>query len=139
MMRNRWPVLAVLFLARTAMAVQFQSVGSLGPILAQNLTLDYAAIGTLIGLYFLPGIVIALPGGIPAHAFCFGEDQGRYFATLPEASLSGFLAAARVAGVPATPIGRTGGNALTLQGGNTISLARLAAAHEGFLPRLMGS
>src|SRR5262249_23237237 len=63
MIRNRWLVLAVLFLARTAMAVQFQSVGSLGPILARDLALDYAAIGTLIGLYMLPSVVIALPGG----------------------------------------------------------------------------
>src|SRR5215472_10607730 len=69
MMRNRWLVLAVLFLARTAMAVQFQSVGSLGPILAQELALDYAAIGTLIGLYMLPGVVIALPGGVLMQRF----------------------------------------------------------------------
>jgi predicted MFS family arabinose efflux permease len=69
MMRNRWLVLAVLFLARTAMAVQFQSVGALGPILAQDLALDYASIGTLIGLYMLPGVVIALPGGVLMQRF----------------------------------------------------------------------
>ena len=69
MIRNRWIVLAVLFLARTAMAVQFQSVGALGPILAQDLALDYAAIGTLIGLYMLPGVVIALPGGVLMQRF----------------------------------------------------------------------
>jgi phosphoribosylformylglycinamidine synthase len=105
---------------------------------------DLADGGLLVGLTEMAlagriGAEIALARDIPAHAFCFGEDQGRYLATLPESSLSGFLAAARAAGVPAAPIGRTGGNALTLQGGNTISLARLAAAHEGFLPRLMGS
>jgi predicted MFS family arabinose efflux permease len=69
MIRNRWVVLTVLFLARTAMAVQFQSVGALGPILAQDLALDYAAIGTLIGLYMLPGVVIALPGGVLMQRF----------------------------------------------------------------------
>ena len=79
-----------------------------------------------------------LPRDIPAHGFCFGEDQARYLATLPAAGLEGFLEAARKAGVPALALGRTGGNALTLQGGNTISLTTLAAAHEGFLPRLMG-
>jgi phosphoribosylformylglycinamidine synthase len=84
------------------------------------------------------GAEIALPRDIPAHGFCFGEDQARYLATLPAAALDGFLAAARKAGVPAIALGRTGGNALTLQGGNTISLTTLAAAHEGFLPRLMG-
>ncbi|MBV8754876.1 MAG: MFS transporter [Hyphomicrobiales bacterium] len=69
MIRSRWFMLIVLFLARTAMAVQFQSVGSLGPILAQDLALDYAAIGTLIGLYMLPGVVIALPGGVLMQRF----------------------------------------------------------------------
>ncbi|HKF64526.1 MAG TPA: AIR synthase-related protein, partial [Dongiaceae bacterium] len=117
-----------------------------GRIAAGRLTAchDLADGGLLVGLAEMAlagriGAEIALAPGIPAHAFCFGEDQGRYLATLPEASLSDFLAAAHAAGVPASPIGRTGGNALTLQRGNTISLARLAAAHEGFLPRLMGS
>ena len=64
MIRNRWLVLAVLFLARTAMAVQFQSVGALGPILVDRLAIDYALLGTLIGLNMLPGFVIALPSGM---------------------------------------------------------------------------
>jgi phosphoribosylformylglycinamidine synthase len=85
------------------------------------------------------GAEIALPRDIPAHGFCFGEDQARYLATLPASALDGFLAGGREGGVPAIALGRTGGNALTLQGGNTISLTTLAAAHEGFLPRLMGS
>jgi phosphoribosylformylglycinamidine synthase II len=105
---------------------------------------DLADGGVLVGLAEMAlagrtGAEITLPADIPAHAFCFGEDQGRYLATLPETALPGFLEAARVAGVPAALLGRTGGNALTVQGGNTISLARLAAAHEGFLPRLMSS
>ena len=69
MIGNRWLILAVVFLARTAMAVQFQSVGSVGPILAQELAIDYAAVGTLIGLYMLPGVVIALPGGVLMQRF----------------------------------------------------------------------
>jgi phosphoribosylformylglycinamidine synthase subunit PurL len=85
------------------------------------------------------GAEVAVPGNLPAHGFCFGEDQARYLVTLSEARAFGFLEAARAAGVPAAIIGRTGGNALTVQGGNTISLARLAAAHEGFLPRLMSA
>lgn len=63
-MRNRWTMLAVLFLARTAMSYQFQSVGSLSPFLVSDLGMDYAALGTLIGLYKLPGLVLALPGGV---------------------------------------------------------------------------
>jgi len=46
MTQNRWFMLALLFLARTAMGLQFQTVGSVGPILVDALSIDYAAIGT---------------------------------------------------------------------------------------------
>ena len=80
-----------------------------------------------------------MPNDLPAHGFCFGEDQARYLVTLAKPEAEGLLAAARNAGVPARIIGRTEGNALTLTGGNTISLSKLAGAHEGFFPRLMGA
>lgn len=69
MPQNRWLILALLFLARTAMGFQFQSVGSIVPILVDSLRIDYAAVGTLIGLYLLPGVLIALPGGVIGERF----------------------------------------------------------------------
>jgi predicted MFS family arabinose efflux permease len=69
MNRNRWSVLALLSLARTAMAFQFQTVGSLAPDLVDAFALDYARLGTLIGLYLLPGVLIALPGGMLGGRF----------------------------------------------------------------------
>jgi phosphoribosylformylglycinamidine synthase len=83
------------------------------------------------------GASIALPKDIPAHGFCFGEDQGRYLVTVAKPKAESLLAAARGAGVPALILGESGGNALTVDGGNTISLSKLRAAHEGFLPALM--
>jgi phosphoribosylformylglycinamidine synthase len=83
------------------------------------------------------GASITLPGDVPPHAFCFGEDQGRYLVTLAKPKADALLAAARKAGIPVAILGETGGNALTLAGGNTISLSKLRAAHEGFLPGLM--
>jgi phosphoribosylformylglycinamidine synthase II len=83
------------------------------------------------------GALIDLPQDLPVHAACFGEDQGRYLVTLAKPEADRLVAAAKTAGVPAQIIGRTEGNALTLAGGNTISLSELAVAHEGFLPRLM--
>lgn len=62
-------MLFVLFLARTAMAYQFQTVASDGPFLIDTLGIGYAELGTLIGLYMLPGIVIALPGGMLGQRF----------------------------------------------------------------------
>jgi len=64
MPEKRWLILLVLFLARTALAIQFQAVASAGPFLLVALAIDYAALGLLIGLHSLPGMVIAIPGGV---------------------------------------------------------------------------
>jgi len=66
---NRWVILTIAFLARTTMALQFQTVGSLGPDLVRTFAIDHGALGTLIGLYMLPGVVIALPGGLLGQRF----------------------------------------------------------------------
>lgn len=62
-MRNRWLVLAVLFLVRLTMAFQFQSVAAVAPLLGGAFGVGLADIGMLIGLYLAPGVVLALPGG----------------------------------------------------------------------------
>ena len=62
-LRNRWGILAVLFAVRLTMAFQFQSVGAVAPLLGHELGWSLADIGLLIGLYFTPGVAIALPGG----------------------------------------------------------------------------
>ncbi|MCK1733774.1 MFS transporter [Bradyrhizobium sp. 138] len=62
-MRNRWGVLAILFIVRLTIAFQFQSVAAVAPLLQQTFGVGLADIGILIGLYFTPGVVLALPGG----------------------------------------------------------------------------
>ena len=51
---RRWLILLVLFTARAAIAFQFQSIPALSPLLVENLQIDYALLGTLVGLYMLP-------------------------------------------------------------------------------------
>jgi MFS family permease len=62
-LRNRWGILAVLFTVRLAMAFQFQSVAAVAPLLGSKFGVGLADIGLLIGLYFTPGVALALPGG----------------------------------------------------------------------------
>src|SRR5580765_8576261 len=57
-------MLAALTFARTSMGFQFQSVAALAPFVVPELGLDHAQLGWLIGIYLLPGVVIALPGGL---------------------------------------------------------------------------
>jgi MFS family permease len=68
-MENRWAILAVLFFVRTVMGFQFQSVASVAPFIMADLNLDFAQFGILIGLYQLPGLVLAFPGGLLGRRF----------------------------------------------------------------------
>ena len=68
-MAHRWIVLALVFVTRTSMGFQFQSVASVAPLMIADLGLSYAQLGTLIGLYMLPGAFFALPGGVIGHRF----------------------------------------------------------------------
>src|SRR5882757_3016703 len=62
-LRNRWGILAVLFAVRATMAFQFQSVAAVAPLLSSEYGVGLADVGVLIGLYFAPGVALALPGG----------------------------------------------------------------------------
>ena len=68
-LRNRWGNLAVLFVVRLSMAFQFQSVAAVAPLLGTNFGVSLADIGLLIGLYFTPGVALALPGGAIGQRF----------------------------------------------------------------------
>jgi phosphoribosylformylglycinamidine synthase subunit PurL len=77
--------------------------------------------------------------GESAAAWLFGEDQGRYLVAVAPNRLGRVEAEAGRAGVLARRIGATGGVALTLDGGDAISLQELAEIHRSWLPALMGT
>jgi MFS family permease len=68
-MADRWLALALIFITRVSMGVQFQSMASVGPLVVADLRLSYAQLGTLVGLYLLPGVALALPGGLLARRY----------------------------------------------------------------------
>ena len=51
------------------MGFQFQSVGAVSPLLMSHLRITNADLGLLIGLFSLPGVVLALPGGLLGERF----------------------------------------------------------------------
>jgi phosphoribosylformylglycinamidine synthase len=105
-------------------------------ILAGNVTAchDISDGGLLVAVaeMALAGNTGATLTPLESHAFWFGEDQARY--VLAVADSAALLAAAGRAGVPATQIGHTGGNSLTLPGTSAIFLAMLRDANERFFP-----
>jgi predicted MFS family arabinose efflux permease len=66
---ERWLILAVLTFARIAVGFQFQSVSAVSHLLIEKFHIGYTVLGTLVGLYLLPGIAMALPGGMLAQRY----------------------------------------------------------------------
>jgi predicted MFS family arabinose efflux permease len=66
---DRWLILVTLFLARTAMAFQFQAVAAISSFVIVGFGINYARLGLLIGLYLFPGVIIAYPGGLLGRHF----------------------------------------------------------------------
>ncbi len=59
----RWRVLALLFVCRTALGLQFQTMASVSDAVVTQFGFSYTQIGTLIGLFMLPGLLLSLPAG----------------------------------------------------------------------------
>jgi predicted MFS family arabinose efflux permease len=60
---SRWSILAALSLIRLSFGYQFEAMATLAPAVSSDLGLSQAQAGTLIGLYWAPGVLVALPGG----------------------------------------------------------------------------
>lgn len=86
----RWAMLVLLFVCRTSLGFQFQTVGAVSNDLAAELGLSFAQIGTLIGLFMLPGMALALPSGYAAR---FVSDRTLVALGLLATGIGGGLAA----------------------------------------------
>jgi phosphoribosylformylglycinamidine synthase len=74
---------------------------------------------------------------IAAHAFWFGEDQGRYVVTAEPGEAGRIANRARAAGIAIRLLGVTGGDALTLRAERPILVGQLRESFEGWLPAYM--
>lgn len=119
MTANRWLILGVLFLARTSLGYTYQSVASVSPLLVDDLDLNFAEVGALIGFFGLPGMFVALPGGLLGKRF---GDVKVAVGGLGLMALGGFLMAA-ADGYGLASVGRlfTGIGAVTM----TVVLVKL--------------
>ncbi len=66
---TRWLVLIGVFLGRLAFGFEFQSLAMVAPGIGRDLAVDPTGIGVLVGLFMLPGVVLALPGGFLGQRF----------------------------------------------------------------------
>lgn len=80
-----------------------------------------------------------VPEGLATHAYLFGEDQGRYLLAVDPETVPDLLYSASAQGIPAGIVGIAGNDHIVLPHGETISVADLRVAHEGWLPAYMAS
>lgn len=88
---RRWAILALLFASRVGLGLQFQTLGSVADPLAKDLHLSFTQIGTLIGLFMIPGLLLAIPLGFAGR---YASDRALVAAGLVALALGGGVAAA---------------------------------------------
>jgi phosphoribosylformylglycinamidine synthase len=84
-------------------------------------------IGASIGLAGLPDEI----------AFWFGEDQARYVIAAPFAVADKIVQEARALYIPVAELGKTGGDAVTLEDKDSVKVAALRDGFERWFPNYM--
>ena len=102
-MSQRWAMLLVIFFTRTSLGFQFQSIAALTPFLVTAFDISWAQVGLLMGLFMLPGVVFALPGGLLGQRF---GSQRVVFAGLG-LMIAGGMLVAYAGGFGSAAFGRT--------------------------------
>jgi phosphoribosylformylglycinamidine synthase len=85
------------------------------------------------------GATLTTPQTASRAAFWFGEDQARYVVTVKADDADKLLAEAKAAGIPATKLGTTAAENLTLDGEDPFPAPRLRKLNEEWLPKLMSA
>ena len=76
---------------------------------------------------------------LPAYAWLFGEDQGRYLLSVDEFSVNPVISTAHNLGVPAMKVGTIGGERIIADGAFDLSLKATHIKYEKWLPDFMAS
>ena len=84
------------------------------------------------------GASLDAPSNLPLHAWCFGEDQGRYVLEVRNDDLAAVLEEAQEHDISIRVIGSTGGHVISV-GGRAATVDELVALNEGWLPGFMGA
>ena len=83
------------------------------------------------------GASIGLAGLPQAIPFWFGEDQARYVIAAPFAEAEKIVEEARAAYITVAELGKTGGDAITLDDKDSVKVALLKTGFEGWFPNFM--
>ena len=83
------------------------------------------------------GMSLSGPKDSARHGWFFGEDQARYLLAVDKNSVNPVVSTAKAKGIPAQVVGKVGGDRIQADGAFDVSLQKLRAANEAWLPNLM--
>ena len=83
------------------------------------------------------GMALSAPPSGKRHGWLFGEDQARYLLAVEKNSVNPVISTAKAKGISATIVGTVGGNRIQAADAFDVSLDKLLAANEAWLPNLM--
>ena len=85
------------------------------------------------------GVKVSVPSDLDPFVFCFAESTGRAIAVVTASQESAFVASCAAAGLPATRLGETGGDAVEIVGQFSASISELRRSHEATIPAIFAS
>jgi phosphoribosylformylglycinamidine synthase len=85
------------------------------------------------------GVKAEVLTGIDPFVFCFAESTGRAIAVVTAGHEAAFVASCAAAGLPATRLGETGGDAVEIIGQFSAPIAELRRSHEATIPAIFAS
>jgi phosphoribosylformylglycinamidine synthase len=85
------------------------------------------------------GASVGIAGLPDAVSFWFGEDQARYVIAAPFAEAEKIMAEARAAFIQVAELGKTGGDAITLEDKDSVKVSALKDGFERWFPGFMAA
>jgi phosphoribosylformylglycinamidine (FGAM) synthase-like enzyme len=99
---------------------------------------DGGLVQTLVEMVLRCGVGATVAVDGDPFVALFSESVARAVVSVPAAAVDDLLARAASYGVPATVLGRTGGDSLVVADAFEVGVDELRTAHEGTLPALFG-
>ncbi len=126
----RWNILALAYVCMFSFAMVFQSIPPLLTLIREAFAISYAQAGLLMSLFALPGIVVAVPGGIISDRFGMKQTGA--------VSIFLMLIGTLMVGTSATPLQAYVGRVVSGVGGLTLAIVLPQLLSRWFLGKELG-
>lgn len=126
----RWKILVMVYVCMLSFALVFQSVPPLLTLIRQELNISHAQAGLLMSLFALPGIFVAIPGGVVSDRFGMRKTG--------VTSLGLMIAGTLALGTSSSPVQAYAGRVVSGVGGLTLTIVLPQLLSKWFVGKELG-